>query len=195
MYDETPLESGLLYRVRLDGKLPCEYLQITLTDAPTEYRPNKKRLTKILLLDSDKKTVLQRFDSEDLDFDGASAEEGDFNFDGYRDFRSILWEQCGTGGRSFAHFVFNPQKRRYERCPQLDVLSSPYPDYQKKLIASYSRGGGMYSTHREYRWINGKLVVLSEVWRSGDDKGWFTEYSTYADGTKKKSKRIYLSEE
>ena len=194
MYDEADmLESGKLYRVRTDRKLPCEYLQITLADNPAEFRPDKKRLVRVLLLGSDKKTVLQRLDVNE--FDGCTAEQGDFNFDGYRDFRSFLWEQSGTGGRYFVHFIFDPKKRRYVSCPELDKLSTPYPDYQRKLIMSYSRGGGMYSVAQEHQWVNGKLVVVSEVWRGSDDEGWFTEYSTFENGVKKHSKRIHLHDE
>jgi hypothetical protein len=190
MYDEDPLESGLLYRVRMDGKLPCEYLQVTLSPNPSEFRPAAQKLVKVLLLDSDKKTILQRFNEKDF-IGGSTTDGGDFNFDGYRDFRSMLREHSGRGGRFFTHYTFDPKTRRYLPCQELNDLSSPYPDYQKKLMTSLSRGGGMYSHHREYRWVGEKLEVVSEVWRDGDDKGWFTEYSTFENGIKKKSKRVY----
>ena len=188
---EDHLESGKLYRVRMDGKLPCEYLQVTLADDPDdEYRLGRKRLVKALLLASDKKTVLQRITLGG--FNGCTAEQGDFNFDGYRDFRSFLWQESGTGGRRFVHFVFDPKTHRYISCAQLDDLFSPYPDYQKILVWTYSRGGGMYSNCRTYRWRDGHLEPVSEVWRSGDERGWFTEYSTYENGIKKRSRRVYL---
>jgi hypothetical protein len=184
MYDSEELESGMLYRVRMDRKLPCEFLQITLAPSPTEFRPQKKSLVKVLLLAFDRKSVLQRFSESDLSFDGSSAEQEDFNFDGYRDFRTFLWQESGSGGRCFAHYLFDPRTRRYKESPELDELMSPYPDYQKKTVRSYSRGGGMYSTAREHRWVKGKLIVLSEVWRDRDEKGWFTEYSDFKDGAK-----------
>ncbi len=54
----------------------------------------------------------------------------------------------------------------------------------------------MYSTAREYRWVNGKLVVISEVKRDRDEiGGWYTEYSTFKNGAKQHSKRIYRKDE
>jgi hypothetical protein len=191
IYDSEELESGLLYGVRMDGHRPCEFLQITLVPDPIDCRPQQRRLTKVLLLANDKKSVLQRLSDSDLS--GYGAEQEDLNFDGYRDFRSFI--SGGTGGRTFKHYLFDPKMRRYKASPELDCLVSPYPDYQEKIIRSYSRGGGMYSTAREHQWVNGKLIVLCEVWRDRDEKGWFTEYSDFKDGVKIRSRRMYLKTE
>ena len=92
----------------------------------------------------------------------------------------------------FVHFLYDPKTRRYVRCPQLDALPSPYPDYEEKVITSYGRGGGMYSRAQKHRWDEGKLLLISEVWRDKDEKGYFTEYSTFRGGKKIKSRRFYL---
>jgi len=114
MFESDMLESGMLYRVRMEGKLPCEYLQVTMESSPSDFRPDKQRLAKVLLLAADKKTVLQRI--TDITFDGCTAEQDDFNFDGYRDFRSFLWQESGSGGHFYRHFVFDPKIRRYVSC-------------------------------------------------------------------------------
>jgi hypothetical protein len=193
MYDEEPLESGLLYRVRMDRKLPCPYLQVTMGETPIDWDAHRIGIIKVLLLAGDRKTVLQRMEGKTLEVRGLKPEQGDFNFDGYRDFRCMVWH--GSGGRGFIHFLFDPKKQRYVRCPALDELWSPYPDYERKILRSNSRGGGMYSRYREYRWVDGRLVVISEVWRDHDDeKGYFTEYSTFKNGKKVRSVRSYLKD-
>lgn len=192
--DHPPLESGLLYRVHLKSKQPCEYLKVILEPSPTEFRPRKVRLVKALLLAPNKITVLQRLPEKGaFEFDGSTAEQGDFNFDGWLDFRTCLWGESGSGGHFYIHYLFDPKTKRYVQSKELDALSSPKPDYDEKVIYSYARNGGMSSLRQKYQWSDGKLILLSEVLRNSDEKGFFTEYSVYKNGKKIRSEKVYLT--
>lgn len=197
--DMPVFESGLLYRVRMDLKQPCEFIQIRTEPDPQEFRPQKTRLSRMIFLAPNRKTVLQKFPDllhDGADFDASWVEYGDFNFDGYRDFRVYLYGVSGSAGRRYWHYLFNSKTRRYEASHELNQLTSTSFDGREKVVRSYERNGGMYSLAGNYRWRAEKLVLISEVLRGHDEKkGYFTQYSDFTNPDKPKARRVYLSDE
>jgi len=201
----SPLDADTFYRINPKSEKTPYYLFIKTDAIRTDIGDDRAYLTEVDVFASDKKTVLQRISfpiksvpSENGD--GAvvlatGVDQGDFNFDGYLDFEGWLWEEGGSGGCPSIHFIFDPKTHRYVDSAQLDQLISTGFDGQEKIVHSYSRGGGMYSTAESYRWKGDKLVLLKRVKRDRDDKkGYYTEYSDFSDPGSPKVRRVYLNQ-
>jgi hypothetical protein len=201
----TPVDSNTFYRINPKGEKQAYYLRIQTALSRAIVGDERDQLVEADVYASNKKTILQKIHfgpttKEHLSDPGACADvlaegvdQADFNFDGYIDFEGWLWEEGGSGGCPAIHFLFDSKTHRYVDSPQLDHLLSTGFDDQEKVVRSYSRGGGMYSDASTYRWSGNKLVLVSEVKRDRDAKGYYTEYSNFAVSGHPKVKRVYLS--
>lgn len=200
----TPVDADTFYRINPKSEKTAYYLLIK-TDA-TRFNAGDDRafLTEADVVASNKKTILQRISfpiksvpSENGD--GAvvlanGVDQGDFNFDGYLDFEGWMFEEGGSGGAPAVHFLFDPKTHRYLANSQLDQLWNTGYDDQQKVVRSYNRGGGMYSDAETWQWAGSKLVLVSEVKRDRDAKGYYTEYSNFSAQEHPKVQRVYLSQ-
>jgi hypothetical protein len=179
----TPMESGMLYRVKIGSKHPGCFLAVCYAPAPHELIKDHQHIEVFLLVAADRRQVLQRIEVSD-DLDGRDIEIGDFNWDGHLDFRIYDRESSGTGSHLNHHYIFDPESGRYRKCKELDDLSGPWFDDEDHTVHSLSRGGGMYSGAETYQWHGGKLYLVRGVIRGQDKKGFYTEYvDRRADGT------------
>ena len=200
----TPVEANTFYRINPKSEKHAYHLLIRTAPTRADVGDDRLYLTEVDVFGSDKKLVLQRisFPIKNVpseNGDGAvvlstGIDQGDFNFDGYLDVEGWMFEQGGSGGCPAIHFLFDPKTHRYVDSPQLDKLWSTGFDDQEKLVRSYTRGGGMYSDARAYRWRGSKLVLVNEVKRDRDDKGYYTEYSNFTVPGHPKVRRVYLSQ-
>jgi hypothetical protein len=200
-----PVEADTFYRINPKKEARAYYLRIKVELRPTLGGDEREQLSEADVYAADKKIVLQRIRfgpaaSTDPEMGmgesvlAEAVDQADFNFDGYLDFEGLLWEEGGSGGCPALHFLFDPKTHRYVSSPQLNELWNTGFDDQEKVVRSYNRGGGMYSDARTYRWSGGKLVLVSEVKRSSDKKGYYTEYSDFSVAGQPKVQRSYLSQ-
>lgn len=196
-------ESGLLYRVRMDLKEPCEFLQIRTEPDPIDGWTDHKKLKRMILLAPDRKHILQTF-PELIEaknalgmnpFDASRIQYDDFNFDGYRDFRIHLPNAGGVHEHISWYYLFDPQTHRYVISKELnDILPDSF-DQQRKTFNSYdNEGGGTYGS-ATFKWMNGKVVEIFSAWHDLDKaKGYFTQYDDHSDSKHPRKWRIYDSE-
>ncbi len=199
-------DADTFYRINPKSEKTAYYLRVQSDYRDTVTGEQRVLLSEADVYAADKKTVLQRIpfgsQAHQLSDPGAGAEildtgidQGDFNFDGYLDFEGWLFEQGGSGGCPSLHFLFDPNTHRYLDSPPLDKLWSTGFDAEERVVRSYTRGGGMYSTAETYRWKGAKLVLVKRVKRDRDDKkGYYTEYSDFSKPGAPKVRRVYLNQ-
>lgn len=80
----------------------------------------------------------------------------DINFDGYEDIR------MRTGNHSYVFWVFDPNVEEFIRYKELELLSDPYLDFDKKEIVSSWTFGCCRSGSSHYKYVNNKLTLIEE---------------------------------
>jgi hypothetical protein len=151
---------------------------------PNEAIEGFQRITEIILISSDRHHVLQRIHPE-VDLDARDIEYGDFNWDGFMDFRIYDRQVSGNGCRIYHNYLFHADTQRYTPCAVLDKLYSVCFDDQEKTVQTFPRSGGSDYASGTYRWHGAHLFLISEVHYGHDQKmRFFMEYTDRRkDGT------------
>jgi len=85
----------------------------------------------------------------------------DMNFDGYNDFSIIELLPAGPNIPYFC-WTFNPKSQQFQRDTCLEEITSPNFDHKHKLITSFWRSNYCDHGFSVYKYINGKLTLISE---------------------------------
>lgn len=115
------------------------------------------------------RTVLEDVDSRaPLGMEANGFEFGDFNFDGYTDFRLIEFLPAGPNVAYF-NAIYNPKTHRHVVATQLNMLSAPDFDAAKKQVTSEWRGNAATYGADTYTWDGPDLVLKKRVVSMYDD--------------------------
>jgi hypothetical protein len=97
--------------------------------------------------------------THDSDFFGFVIE--DMNFDGYKDIRIQSFVPAGPN-TPYYYWLWDNNISQYVRNEDLEKITSPEFDNEKKLVVSHIRISAMeYWTHK-YKYENNELILISE---------------------------------
>ena len=166
--------------VRTEGKR-FDYITIEFRDNEIEKRLEGEMVYQepneflVLVLDKDRKSVLQRIDSSCLDADtvafcglaGVSCQNflslADWNFDGEEDL-CCFQGRFGTGAASFSSlFVYEPDSGSYAYVPAFSGIDTPSLREDKQCIYGFSRNGAAEHYVDRYEFIEGQLVNVARL--------------------------------
>ena len=87
----------------------------------------------------------------------------DLNFDGYLDFRILLYRGA-TGCNSYASFLYNPALKKFVFNKQLSDMSALRVDAESKQLTTYDRGGYCDELIRHYEVRDNKFMLTKAEW-------------------------------
>ena len=166
--------------VRTEGE-KFDYITIEFRDNEIEKRLEGEMVYQesneflVLVLDKNRKSVLQRIDSSCLDADtvafcglaGVSCQNflslADWNFDGEEDL-CCFRGRFGTGAASFSSlFVYEADSGSYTYVPAFSGIDTPSLREDKQCIYGFSRNGAAEHYVDRYEFIEGQLVNVARL--------------------------------
>lgn len=115
------------------------------------------------------RTVIDDVDSRaPMTLEANGFEFGDFNFDGYTDFRLIEFLPAGPNVAYF-NAIYNPKTHRHVVSTQLNMLSAPEFDAAKNQVTSEWRSNAATYGADTYTWDGSDLVLKKRVVSMYDD--------------------------
>ncbi len=119
--------------------------------------------------DGKARTVLNDVDSRaPMSMEANGFEFGDFNFDGYTDFRLIEFLPAGPNVAYF-NAIYDPRTHRHVVSTQLNMLSAPQFDAARNLVVSEWRGNAATHGSDTYTWDGADLILKKRVVSMYDD--------------------------
>lgn len=97
-------------------------------------------------------------------------EFGDFNFDGYQDFRLIEFLPAGPNV-AYYNALYDPRKGRHVTADALNMVSAPSFDAAEKLVISAWRGNAVTHGTDSFAWDDGELLLRKRTVSVFDDAG------------------------
>jgi len=97
-------------------------------------------------------------------------EFGDFNFDGYTDFRLIEFLPAGPNVAYYSA-IYDPATGRHVTSDALNMVSAPAFDAETKLVVSEWRGNAATHGSDQFAWDAGVLVLRKRVVSEFDGNG------------------------
>lgn len=194
-YPEDHFESGVLFRVTPTSESQKLFASLRASDAKHEVLGDYRGISRVRLVAGDRRRVLQELPG----ISGCYADDaqiGDFNFDGYKDFRFYSRIESGKGWGIYHHFVFNPRSQRFEACEELDKLPWPHFDHETKQALAMSKAGGGIHCFTWYRWSGRRLQMIRRVNSDRNEHGrMFTDITVRLSSGKLSRTRHYVDEE
>ncbi len=115
------------------------------------------------------RTVLDDVDSRaPMTMEANGFEFGDFNFDGYTDFRLIEFLPAGPNVAYF-NAIYNPKTHRHVVATQLNMLSAPEFDAARNEVTSEWRSNAATYGKDTYAWDGIDLILKKRVVSMYDD--------------------------
>ena len=87
----------------------------------------------------------------------------DWNFDGYKDI-SVL-NECGSGGRSYWIWLYNPTKFNYVYNQELSRIWGLEQDTLSRSIIHHFRNGAIEEKWDTFKFVNEKLVFVKSLYQ------------------------------
>ena len=145
----NPDKNSFLFRVH--GKEKDDFLYGAERISVFEITNNEMRFVQEIVLEE-----TSTYDREKL---GIIIE--DMNFDGYKDLRIQSFISAGVN-TPFYYWLWDDELSQYKRSEELEKIISPEFDSEKETISSFVRiGAGNYLV-REYKYIEGEIVLSKE---------------------------------
>jgi hypothetical protein len=85
----------------------------------------------------------------------------DLNFDGYEDIAVL--QNNATANTLELYWLYDPAKKKFEESVELEAISSAAFDHENREITSFWRSSCCDHGYSTYRYINGKLLLVSEI--------------------------------
>ncbi len=95
-------------------------------------------------------------------------EFGDFNFDGYTDFRLIEFLPAGPNVAYF-NAIYDPQTHKHVVAAELNALSAPTFDSKTKMVVSEWRGNAITHGRDVFAWDGPNLILRERIVSMYDD--------------------------
>lgn len=97
-------------------------------------------------------------------------EFGDFNFDGYQDFRLIEFLPAGPNV-AYYNALYDPARGRHVMADALNMVSAPSFDAAEQLVVSEWRGNAVTHGTDSFAWDDGELVLRKRTVSVFDEAG------------------------
>ncbi|MEO0962516.1 MAG: hypothetical protein AAFY01_08825 [Pseudomonadota bacterium] len=154
----TMKKGGHTLAVRLYWDILADTDEWHVTRIETAKTPNGKA-----------RTVLDDVDSRaPMTMEANGFEFGDFNFDGYTDFRLIEFLPAGPNVAYF-NAIYDPKTHRHLVSTQLNMLSAPQFDAGKNRVTSEWRSNAATYGKDTYAWDGSDLILKKRVVSMYDD--------------------------
>jgi len=102
--------------------------------------------------------------------DEQRKEVGDYNFDGYEDYRVFIMQN----GRMalWDYFLFDPEERKYKKHDSLTNLWNPKFNEEDRVIVTFATGGhaGALFTSDIYAWKDEEIQLVESTKQDWDRK-------------------------
>lgn len=128
------------------------------------YSSDEGGVDSIQVLEKNKGNHIQTiFVSENENYPSANSplRFEDLNFDGYSDIAVL--QNNATANTSELYWLYNPAKKKFEESVELEAITSAVFDHQNKEITSFWRSSCCDHGFSTYRYLNGKLLLVSEI--------------------------------
>jgi hypothetical protein len=121
------------------------------------------------------KLIQKIFFDEAESYDKLNLTFEDMNFDGYLDFRVMMFMPAGPSV-PYHYYLWDAKQSKFVKNKQMsEMLFSPDFDKKSKKIYTFNREDAVTHTSREFKFVKGKLVEFSRITTKAD-KECYVEY-------------------